>query len=72
MGKASQSATCYPRADAPPSQQPRSSQCSTPGYSVATLLRGLDEFAQEQRRKLNYQWRQKRQGIELACQTERL
>ncbi|KAG6947203.1 hypothetical protein JG687_00016258, partial [Phytophthora cactorum] len=62
MGKAPvtfQSARCYPRADAPPSRQPRSSQCSIPGYSVATLLR-LGEIAQEQRRKLIYQWRQKR------------
>ncbi|KAG2761695.1 hypothetical protein PC129_g18144 [Phytophthora cactorum] len=46
-------------------------QCGNITAVTKAFYSGLDEFAQEQR-KLNYQWRQKRQGIELACQTERL
>ncbi|KAE8897891.1 hypothetical protein PF005_g9397 [Phytophthora fragariae] len=38
---------------------------------IQAFYSGLDAHAQEQRRKLIYQWRQKRKGIELACQTAR-
>ncbi|KAG6955556.1 hypothetical protein JG687_00011132 [Phytophthora cactorum] len=42
-----------------------------PGNNVGILVHSLDEYAQGQRRKLIYQWRQKRKSIELACKTAR-
>jgi hypothetical protein len=38
---------------------------------IEAFYSGLDEHAQEQRRKLVYQWRQKRKSIEVACQSAR-
>ncbi|KAG3086746.1 hypothetical protein PI124_g18201 [Phytophthora idaei] len=46
-------------------------QCGNITAVIKAFYSGLDEFAQEQRRKLIYQWRQKRKGIELACKTAR-
>lgn len=46
-------------------------QCGDIAAVIRAFYSDLDELAHEQRRKLIYQWRQKRTGIELACQTAR-
>ncbi|KAI9994432.1 hypothetical protein PInf_011060 [Phytophthora infestans] len=46
-------------------------QCNNINAAIEAFYSGLDDHAQEQRRKLLYQWRQKRNSIELACPTAR-
>ncbi|KAG3130951.1 hypothetical protein PC116_g20819 [Phytophthora cactorum] len=46
-------------------------QCGNIGAVLSAFYSSLDEYAQEQRRKLIYQWRQKRKSIELACKPAR-
>ncbi|KAG3113828.1 hypothetical protein PI124_g7139 [Phytophthora idaei] len=46
-------------------------QCRNITAAIKVFYSGLDEFAQEQQRKLIYQRRQKRKCIELACKPAR-
>ncbi|KAG1695291.1 hypothetical protein DVH05_020670 [Phytophthora capsici] len=46
-------------------------QCGNINAVMTAFYSDLDGFAQEQRRKLLYQWRDKRKSIELACKTAR-
>ncbi|KAG1702468.1 hypothetical protein DVH05_009418 [Phytophthora capsici] len=46
-------------------------QCGNINAVMAAFYSDLDAFAQAQRRKLLYQWRDKRKSIELACKTAR-